>query len=154
MGRLSRDRQRLGKTYAPIELPSRLMPSMVGCNDSFITRFIICGVATGAGEYAPMPPVFGPVSPSPILLWSWAAGRGTIVYPSENASTDISGPTRYSSITISLPKLRNCQKSPPRFNKASDLHRRKCGRLEYLLNPSRLLQVSLGGVRPFRQPSH
>ena len=35
------------------------------------------GVTTSAGEYAPIPPVLGPVSPSPILLWSWEVGRMT-----------------------------------------------------------------------------
>ena len=30
---------------------------------------------TGAGANAPMPPVFGPVSPSPMRLWSWASRR-------------------------------------------------------------------------------
>ena len=38
---------------------------------SRITRAWIFGVTTGAGEYAPMPPVFGPWSPSRRRLWSW-----------------------------------------------------------------------------------
>jgi hypothetical protein len=64
---------------------------------------MIAGVATGAGAYAPIPPVLSPVSPSPIRLWSCAAGSGTTVYPSENARTEISGPTSNSSMTTSSP---------------------------------------------------
>lgn len=35
----------------------------------------MAGVMMGAGEYAPIPPVFGPVSPSPTALWSWTAAK-------------------------------------------------------------------------------
>ena len=46
-----------------------------------------------------MPPVLGPVSPSPMRLWSWAAARGTAWVPSERAKKEISGPRRVSSRT-------------------------------------------------------
>ena len=52
-------------------MPSAAMPAIVGSTISCITRAWTFGVTTGAGEYAPMPPVFGPVSPSPMRLWSW-----------------------------------------------------------------------------------
>ena len=52
-------------------MPSAAMPAIVGRMISCITRACTFGVTTGAGEYAPMPPVFGPVSPSPRRLWSW-----------------------------------------------------------------------------------
>ena len=57
----------------------------------------------GTGEYAPMPPVFGPVSPSPIRLKSCAAASGTAVSPSQIASSDTSGPVSRSSITSARP---------------------------------------------------
>ena len=39
-----------------------------------------------------MPPVFGPMSPSPMRLWSWASGRATAVVPSHRAISEHSGP--------------------------------------------------------------
>ncbi|MCW0417473.1 hypothetical protein NB689_003227 [Xanthomonas sacchari] len=48
--------------------PSSRMPRTVGSTTSRITRACTSGVTTGAGEYAPMPPVLGPVSPSPTRL--------------------------------------------------------------------------------------
>src|SRR5881394_4180269 len=53
------------------------------------------------GQYAPMPPVLGPVSPSPSRLWSCAAGRTTSCSPSVSASTESSSPSRKSSTTTS-----------------------------------------------------
>ena len=47
-----------------------------------------------------MPPVFGPVSPSPIRLKSCAGASGTTTRPSASAKTDTSSPTSSSSITI------------------------------------------------------
>ena len=47
-----------------------------------------------------MPPVFGPVSPSPIRLKSCAGASGTTRLPSASAKTDTSSPTSSSSITI------------------------------------------------------
>lgn len=48
------------------------------------TKTALCHVhfTWGAGEYAPMPPVFGPRSPSIRRLWSWAGGMGATVTPS------------------------------------------------------------------------
>ncbi len=40
---------------------------------------------TGAGEYAPMPPVLGPRSPSKARLWSCAETSGSAVSPSHSA---------------------------------------------------------------------
>ena len=50
-----------------------------------------------------MPPVFGPVSPSPIRLKSRAAPSGTARRPSQSANTDTSSPSSSSSITIAVP---------------------------------------------------
>ena len=47
-----------------------------------------------------MPPVLGPVSPSPIRLWSWAIGSGRATVPSHSAIRLHSGPNRRSSTTI------------------------------------------------------
>ena len=49
-----------------------------------------------------MPPVFGPVSPSPMRLKSCAGTRGTAVDPSVIANRETSGPSRYSSTTTAL----------------------------------------------------
>lgn len=57
------------------------------------------GSAQGSGEYAPMPPVLGPSSPSSARLKSWAGWSGTTVTPSVMAKRETSGPSRYSSMT-------------------------------------------------------
>ena len=46
-----------------------------------------------------MPPVFGPVSPSPARLWSRAAASGIARLPSVSAKTESSGPSSSSSIS-------------------------------------------------------
>ena len=46
-----------------------------------------------------MPPVLGPVSPSPTRLKSCAGCSGTTVAPSVTAKSETSGPSRYSSMT-------------------------------------------------------
>ena len=53
----------------------------------------------GSGEYAPMPPVFGPSSPSPTRLKSWAGWSGTTVVAVGEANSETSGPSRNSSMT-------------------------------------------------------
>ena len=50
-----------------------------------------------------MPPVFGPVSPSPTRLWSCAVPKGRAVVPSERQKKLASSPVRHSSITTSAP---------------------------------------------------
>ena len=50
-----------------------------------------------------MPPVFGPSSPSPTRLKSWAGASATARAPSHTASTDSSGPRRPSSMTTVRP---------------------------------------------------
>ena len=54
-----------------------------------------------------MPPVLGPVSPSPARLKSWAATRATARTPSQIAMTDSSGPVRPSSMTTRRPAAPN-----------------------------------------------
>ncbi|MEK6620724.1 MAG: hypothetical protein AABZ26_07110, partial [Chloroflexota bacterium] len=46
-----------------------------------------------------MPPVFGPVSPSPTRLWSRAGGSATTVSPSTSVWSEASSPSRSSSST-------------------------------------------------------
>ena len=55
--------------------------------------------AAGTGEYEPIPPVFGPVSPSPTRLKSCAGASGSTVSPSTSAKMDTSSPSSSSSIT-------------------------------------------------------
>ena len=50
-----------------------------------------------------MPPVLGPVSPSPTRLWSCAEASGIAVSPSHSAKNEASSPSRNSSITTSAP---------------------------------------------------
>ena len=50
-----------------------------------------------------MPPVFGPVSPSPARLKSCAAPSGTACAPSQSANSETSSPSSSSSITNSPP---------------------------------------------------
>jgi hypothetical protein len=50
-----------------------------------------------------MPPVLGPVSPSPTRLWSRAGARGSTVRPSVTANTLASGPSRNSSSRMVWP---------------------------------------------------
>src|SRR2546426_11344076 len=62
---------------------------------------------TGAGEYAPIPPVLGPLSPSNTRLWSLLDAKGIIPLPSQRAMTDASSPERRSSTTVLLPARPN-----------------------------------------------
>ena len=54
-----------------------------------------------------MPPVLGPVSPSPTRLKSWAGVRATARVPSQIAKTDTSGPIIPSSMTTVRPASPN-----------------------------------------------
>ena len=55
------------------------------------------------GAYAPMPPVFGPSSPSKARLKSCAETSGSAWRPSQIAKSETSGPSRSSSTTTSPP---------------------------------------------------
>ncbi len=68
-----------------------------------MTRACTFGVTTGAGEYAPMPPVFGPTSPSPRRLWSWLVASARTLRPSHRTMKLASSPARNSSMTTRLP---------------------------------------------------
>jgi hypothetical protein len=54
-----------------------------------------------------MPPVFGPVSPSPIRLKSCAGTSGTACAPSQSTSSEHSSPTSSSSMTMLRPASPN-----------------------------------------------
>ena len=51
-----------------------------------------------------MPPVLGPVSPSPSRLWSWAGASGSTRSPSHSASSETSSPSSRSSISTRAPE--------------------------------------------------
>src|SRR5437899_2049789 len=53
---------------ASVAITGRMTPSMTARSSS--------GVTSGEGEYAPMPPVLGPVSASPSRLWSCDEASG------------------------------------------------------------------------------
>src|SRR2546427_553899 len=57
-------------------MPSAAIPATAGMITSRMIRACTRGVTTPAGEYAPMPPVFGPSSPSRSRLWSWLEASG------------------------------------------------------------------------------
>src|SRR3954468_3995000 len=84
-------------------MPSCAMPWMAGWMISRITRAWISGVTTGAGEYAPMPPVLGPSSPSRRRLWSWLVASGSTLVPSLITMKLASSPCRKSSTTTRAP---------------------------------------------------
>ena len=50
-----------------------------------------------------MPPVLGPLSPSPTRLWSWLVAMGSTVSPSTMTMKLASSPSRNSSITTRAP---------------------------------------------------
>ena len=64
-------------------------------------------VTTGAGEYAPIPPVFGPWSPSKIRLWSCEVAIGRMLSPSIIQMKEASSPARNSSMTTREPASPN-----------------------------------------------
>src|SRR5918992_917412 len=84
-------------------MPSCAMPWIVGRMISRITRACTFGVTTGAGEYAPMPPVLGPVSPSRSRLWSWLVASASTCVPSLTTMKLASSPSRNCSITRRVP---------------------------------------------------
>src|SRR5690625_4951243 len=86
-------------------VPRRRISSTVGwatCATTCSTRF---AGAHGRGEYAPIPPVFGPASLSKARLKSWAGSSGTTVTPSVIQNSETSGPSKNSSTTILPPGL-------------------------------------------------
>ena len=80
-------------------VPRRRISSTVGCRTSRSVSSTRVAGAQDSGAYAPMPPVFGPSSPSATRLKSCAGSSGTTVVPSVIANSETSGPSRYSSIT-------------------------------------------------------
>ena len=84
-------------------MPSAAMPAIAGTMTSRMMRACTVGVTTGAGEYAPMPPVFGPASPSPSRLWSWLDASASACAPSAITMKLASSPSRKSSMTTRAP---------------------------------------------------
>src|SRR5436190_2671932 len=92
---------------------------MVGSTNSSITTPTRLSPASGTGEYAPIPPVFGPRSPSSARLKSWDGASGTARRPSHTARTDSSGPLRPSSITTVRPAGPNAAPASFAFTSSS-----------------------------------
>ena len=84
-------------------MPSAAMPATAGRITSRMMRACTSGVTTGAGEYAPMPPVFGPSSSSRRRLWSWLDASGSTLRPSTITMKLASSPARKSSTTTRAP---------------------------------------------------
>ena len=89
-------------------MPSAARARIVGLMISSMMRACSAGVMTGAGEYAPMPPVFGPRSPSCRRLWSCEVASGSTCMPSAMTMKLASSPARNSSITSCSPAAPNC----------------------------------------------
>src|SRR5262252_9543236 len=83
------------------------MARTVGSTISSMARRAMSGVITGAGEYAPMPPVLGPRSPSKARLWSCAEASAIAVSPSQSAKKEASSPCKNSSTTTCAPAAPN-----------------------------------------------
>ena len=79
------------------------MPLTAGRITSRMMRACIAGVTIGAGEYAPMPPVFGPASPSRRRLWSCDDASASTWRPSTITMKLASSPARKSSMTTRAP---------------------------------------------------
>src|SRR5512143_397227 len=86
------------------------MPLTAGTITSRLIRAWSARGTTGAGEYAPMPPVFGPASPSRSRLWSWLDASGSTFRPSTITMKLASSPSRKSSTTTRAPAAPS---SPP-----------------------------------------
>src|SRR5690625_4702905 len=87
-------------------VPRRRISSTVGWATCATTCCAKSAGAQGSGEYAPIPPVFGPASLSKARLKSWAGSSGTTVTPSVIQKSETSGPSKNSSTTICAPDLR------------------------------------------------
>ena len=83
--------------------PSSRMPATTGRAMWLTSQSRIWSSTSIGVEYAPMPPVFGPVSPSPTRLWSWAATSGVTRSPSLKTRNESSSPSRNSSSTTRPP---------------------------------------------------
>ena len=94
-------------------MPRRAISAIVGLMVSFSAFCVISSVIIGAGEYAPMPPVFGPLSPSKARLWSCAVPIGRTFSPSDSTKNEASSPSMNSSITTSAPAV---PKAPPNMS--------------------------------------
>ena len=84
-------------------LPRRASSATTGRWNVRTISAVIAASRSGSGETAPIPPVFGPRSPSPSRLWSRAAGSARQVVASQMAMTDASGPVSASSTTRHRP---------------------------------------------------
>ena len=83
------------------------MASTTGRITRSMTLACTSAVTTGAGEYAPMPPVLAPVSPSKMRLWSWLVAIGRMLSPSIMQIKEASSPAKNSSTTTREPAWPN-----------------------------------------------
>ena len=88
-------------------MPSDFIPLMVGIIILLKISWFKLSFSAGAGDIAPIPPVFGPWSLSNALLWSWAVPKIIAVSPSDTANILASIPVILSSIKIDLPASPN-----------------------------------------------
>ena len=96
-----------------------------------------------------MPPVLGPVSPSPTRLKSCAGSSGTTVSPSTTQNSDTSGPSRNDSSSTGCPassRLAACARAASRS--ARHHHALACGQTVVLDHPRR---VAAGGPEPVQR---
>src|SRR6267378_417571 len=94
--------------------PARAMPANVGSTISRMTRARMAASIDATGVKAPMPPVFGPRSPSKTVLWSCAALNATQAAPFDSAKNETSSPRKNSSTTTVAPAAPNSRCSMQR----------------------------------------
>ncbi|CAB4629732.1 unannotated protein [freshwater metagenome] len=80
-------------------VPRAAISAITGARTCVYVSSTMSSGAHGSGEYAPIPPVFAPKSPSSARLKSCAGCIATMFLPSEIPNRDISGPFKNSSIT-------------------------------------------------------
>ena len=88
-------------------MPRAASTGSSGATASSTSRSARASSTSATGEYAPIPPVLGPVSPSPTRLKSRAGARAARRVPSHSTSNEHSSPTRPSSTTTRRPASPN-----------------------------------------------
>ena len=119
---------------------------------SRMIRACSSGVTTGAGEYAPMPPVLGPASPSPSRLWSCDVASGSTCPPPAMTMKLASSPSRNSSTTTTRPASPKAPANMPSgrayrlVGACGDDHALARGESVRLDDDGRALRLDCGGI--------